>query len=490
MRLYKMHFPHYNVGLFGCTWETEVVSMRNFASRSVHTLHTVNMSEGPILSTVLQYSIPLMLSGVLQLVFNAADTIVVGRFSGKLALAAVGSVGSLYNLLVCLFIGFSVGVNVLTARYAGGQMDREVSETVHTAVLLALLGGIGIGLIGFLAARPMLTLMGSPDDVIDLATLYMQIIFLGLPVQLVYNFCAAILRSVGDTKRPLYFLTVAGIVNVLLNLLFVIGLQMSVAGVALATDLSQGVAVLLIVRSLMHSEGAIRLYPRRPHLNLPILRQIVAIGLPAGIQSSMFSISNVIIQSSVNSFGSATIAANAAASNIGNFVYQALNTFQQSVTSFVGQNMGARKPKRVIESMKACHFWSVLFGLVLGPLSCLFGRGLLSLFSTDPEVIEIGIRRLWVVNAPYFLCGLMDIMTGTLRGIGYSFLPMIVSILGACVFRIIWILTIFQAVHTLPCLMLSYPVSWLLTFLVHTAVFLKIWPRVLSRFTEEERNAV
>ena len=463
--------------------------MHRIKARHVHTLYTVNMSEGPILKTVLQYSIPLMLSGVLQLVFNAVDTIVVGRFSGRLALAAVGSVASLYNLLICLFIGFSVGVNVLTARYAGAHMNKEVSETVHTAVLLSLIGGAGMGLIGFLAARPMLSLMGSPDDVIGLATLYMRIIFIGLPAQLVYNFCAAILRAVGDTRRPLYFLTVAGVINVFLNLLFVIVFRLSVAGVALATVLSQYVSDYLILRCLTQSNGAIRLNRRMLRFNYPILRQIIAIGLPAGIQSSMFSISNVIIQSSVNSFGSATIAANAAASSIGNFVYQAINTFQQSVTSFIGQNMGARKPRRVIGSLFACQFWSFFFGITLGPLSCIFGEALLSLYSADPQVIQIRIERLWVVNAPYFLCGFMDIMTGALRGIGYSFQPMIVSILGACVFRIIWILTVFQQVHTLPCLMLSYPVSWLLTFVVHTLVFLHIWPHVRQRFTEEERAA-
>ncbi len=463
--------------------------MRLSVGKHVHTLHTVNMSEGPVLKTVFQYSIPLMLSGVLQLVFNAADTIVVGRFSGNLALAAVGSVGSLNNLLISLFIGLSVGVNVLTARYAGAHMDKEVSDTVHTAVLLSLLGGAGMGAVGFVASRPLLSLMGSPENVIGLADLYMKIIFIGLPVQLVYNFSAAILRAVGDTRRPFYFLSTAGIINVILNLIFVIGFHMSVAGVALATILSQGVAALLILKCLMQNEGAIRLFPRRLRINRPILRQIIAIGLPAGIQSSMFSISNVIIQSSVNSFGSATIAANAAAANIGNFVYQAINTFQQSVTSFAGQNMGARKPKRIIRSLWACQFWAFIFGSTLGLLSCVFGKQLLSLFSVDPEVVRIGLERLWVVNAPYFLCGLMDIMSGTLRGIGYSFFPMIVSLLGACVFRIIWILTIFQRIHTLPCLMLSYPVSWFVTFGIHTLVFFRIWPQVKQRFTAEELAA-
>ncbi|MBQ8129485.1 MAG: MATE family efflux transporter, partial [Clostridia bacterium] len=398
-----------------------------------HPLYTIDMTEGPLLTTVLQYAVPMMLSGILQLVFNAADTIVVGRFSGNQALAAVGSVGSLNNMIISLFIGFSVGVNVLVARYSGARMNREVSDTVHTAVLLSVVGGLLLGVVGFIAARPLLLLMGSPDDVIDLAVLYIRIIFIGLPVQMLYNFCAAVLRAVGDTRRPLYFLTVAGVINAGLNLIFVIAFRMSVAGVALATIISQLVAAVLVTRSLMESEGAIRLTPGKLRVNPDILRQIITIGLPAGIQSSVFSLSNVVIQSSVNSFGSTVIAGNAAASNVGNFVYQAMNTFQQAVTSFAGQNMGARKPKRVIGSLKACQFWTVVFGVILGLLSCVFARPLLSLFSTDDAVIRVGIERMWVVCAPYFLCGIMDVMTGVLRGIGYSLLPMIVSLMGACV---------------------------------------------------------
>ena len=451
-----------------------------------HPLYTIDMTEGPLLTTVLQYAVPMMLSGILQLVFNAADTIVVGRFSGNQALAAVGSVGSLNNMIISLFIGFSVGVNVLVARYSGARMNREVSDTVHTAVLLSVVGGLLLGVVGFIAARPLLLLMGSPDDVIDLAVLYIRIIFIGLPVQMLYNFCAAVLRAVGDTRRPLYFLTVAGVINAGLNLVFVIAFRMSVAGVALATIISQLVAAVLVTRSLMESEGAIRLTPGKLRVNPDILRQIITIGLPAGIQSSVFSLSNVVIQSSVNSFGSTVIAGNAAASNVGNFVYQAMNTFQQAVTSFAGQNMGARKPKRVIGSLKACQFWTVVFGVILGLLSCVFARPLLSLFSTDDAVIRVGIERMWVVCAPYFLCGIMDVMTGVLRGIGYSLLPMIVSLMGACVFRIIWVMTVFAADHTMRCLMLSYPVSWALTFSVHTLIFCILWPKIRRQFTPEE----
>ena len=448
-----------------------------------HSSRIVNMTEGPVVSSVLAYAVPIMLSGILQLVFNAADTVVVGRFSGNEALAAVGSVGSLNNLIISLFIGFSIGVNVLVARYAGAEMHRELADTVHTSVLLSVVGGAALGLIGFAACRLLLELMGSPEDVIGLAVLYTRILFLGIPIQMLYNFCAAILRAVGDTQHPLYYLTAAGIINVFLNLIFVIVFGLGVAGVALATDISQVVSAFLIVRQLCRSEGDIRLDLRRLRFNTVIFRQIVAIGLPAGIQSSVFSLSNVVIQSSVNSFGSIVIAGNAAASNIGNFVYQAMNAFQQTITSYAGQNTGARKPERVIRSLWACQGWCILFGIVLGPLSCIFGHQLVGVFSPDEGVIQVGIERLWVVVAPYFLCGMMDVMTGVLRGIGYSFMPMAVSIMGACVFRIVWILTIFRFNHTMTCLLISYPVSWTLTFAVHTICFVLLWPKVRSRLT-------
>ena len=428
-----------------------------------------------------------MLSGILQLLFNAADTIVVGRFAGNEALAAVGSVGSLNNMIISLFIGLSVGANVLVARYTGSRNDRAVSDTVHTSVLLSLAGGVLLMIIGVALARPLLELMGSPEDVIDLAVLYVRIIFLGMPVQMLYNFCAAILRAVGDTQRPLYYLTIAGVVNVLLNLVFVILFHLSVAGVALATIISQAISALLVTRALLNMEGPTRLFLNRLRIHPGKLREIIRIGLPAGIQSSVFSLSNVVIQSSVNSFGSVVIAGNAASSNVGNFVYQAMNTFQQAITCFAGQNIGARKPRRIVSAMKVCMFWAVSFGLVLGMLSCVFGTQLLSLFSADPAVIAAGMERQIIVCAPYFLCGMMDVMTGALRGIGYSLLPMIVSILGACAFRLFWVFTVFAAYPTLPCLMLSYPVSWLLTFSVLLVIFLVLWNRsFVPQFTREE----
>lgn len=452
-----------------------------------HAHRTMDMTQGRLLTQVLLFALPIMLSGILQLLFNAADTIVVGRFSGNEALAAVGSVGSLNNMIISLFIGLSVGANVLVARYTGAGNNRAVSETVHTAVLLALVGGALLSVAGIALAHPLLTLMGSPEDVIDLAVLYVRIIFIGMPVQMLYNFCAAVLRAVGDTKRPLYFLTVAGVINVVLNLVFVIVFHMSVAGVALATIISQAVSACLITRSLMHMDGPTKLHLNRLRIHSGKLREIIRIGLPAGIQSSVFSLSNVVIQSSVNSFGSVVIAGNAAAANVGNFVYQAMNTFQQAITCFAGQNVGARKPHRIIRAMHVCMFWAVSFGLVLGVLSCVFGETLLTLYSTDPAVIAAGMERMLIVCGPYFLCGMMDVMTGVLRGIGYSMLPMIVSILGACVFRIVWVWTIFEAVPTIECLMFSYPVSWALTFAVLVVIFAVIWKkRFAPQFTQEE----
>ena len=448
---------------------------------------TMDMTQGRLLTQVLVFALPIMLSGILQLLFNAADTIVVGRFAGNEALAAVGSVGSLNNMIISLFIGLSVGANVLVARYTGSRNDRAVSDTVHTSVLLSLAGGVLLMIIGVALARPLLELMGSPEDVIDLAVLYVRIIFLGMPVQMLYNFCAAILRAVGDTQRPLYYLTIAGVVNVLLNLVFVILFHLSVAGVALATIISQAISALLVTRALLNMEGPTRLFLNRLRIHPGKLREIIRIGLPAGIQSSVFSLSNVVIQSSVNSFGSVVIAGNAASSNVGNFVYQAMNTFQQAITCFAGQNIGARKPRRIVSAMKVCMFWAVSFGLVLGMLSCVFGTQLLSLFSADPAVIAAGMERQIIVCAPYFLCGMMDVMTGALRGIGYSLLPMIVSILGACAFRLFWVFTVFAAYPMLPCLMLSYPVSWLLTFSVLLVIFLVLWNRsFVPQFTREE----
>ena len=447
----------------------------------------MDMTQGPIFAQTFFFALPIMLSGILQLLFNAADTIVVGRFAGNQALAAVGSVGALNNLIISLFIGLSIGTNVLVARYTGSRSDEAVSQTVHTSVLLSVIGGLVLTVIGVILAHPLLQLMGSPEDVIDLAVLYVRILFVGMPVQMLYNFCAAILRAVGDTKRPLYFLTIAGVINVVLNLIFVIPMRMSVAGVALATIISQAVSAVLVMRSLMGMEGPTRLYLRRLRIHPGKLREIIRIGLPAGIQSSVFSLSNVVIQSSVNSFGSVVIAGNAAAMNVGSFIYQAMNTFHQAVTCFASQNLGARKPRRIFAAMKASLIWVTITGVVLGAFSCVFGEPLLALYSSDPAVIAAGMERQIIVCAPYFLAGIMEVMTGVLRGVGYSLLPMAVSILGVCVFRIIWVMTIFRAIPTLGCLMYSYPVSWLMTFITLVILFARVWRRhIKPHFSAEE----
>lgn len=432
----------------------------------------IDMCNGPLLGKMLLFTLPLILSGILQLLFNAADVIVVGRFAGSEALAAVGSTSSLTNLLVNLFIGMSVGVNVLVARYYGGKQDDEVSETVHTAMVISVLGGILLAIIGIVLAKPLLTLMDTPEDVIEYSVLYMRIYFMGMPVMLLYNFGSAVLRAIGDTRRPLFYLTIAGVINVCLNLWFVISLHMGVAGVALATIISQFVSAALIVKCLMQSEGCFRLYLNKLHINWDKFGRIARIGLPAGIQGSLFSISNVLIQSSVNSFGSVAMAGNTAASNIEGFVYTAMNAVHQTTVSFTGQNLGGKKFDRISKILAECLILVTVIGLVMGNGVVLLGENLLSLYSTDGEVIAYGMQRLQIICVMYCLCGIMDVLVGSIRGLGYAIMPMIVSLLGACAFRVVWIFTVFEWDRTLRTLYISYPVSWTLTALVHLICFL------------------
>jgi len=432
----------------------------------------IDMCNGPLLGKMLLFTLPLILSGILQLLFNAADVIVVGRFAGSEALAAVGSTSSLTNLLVNLFIGMSVGVNVLVARYYGGKQDDEVSETVHTAMVISVLGGILLAIIGIVLAKPLLTLMDTPEDVIEYSVLYMRIYFMGMPVMLLYNFGSAVLRAIGDTRRPLFYLTIAGVINVCLNLWFVISLHMGVAGVALATIISQFVSAALIVKCLMQSEGCFRLYLNKLHINWDKFGRIARIGLPAGIQGSLFSISNVLIQSSVNSFGSVAMAGNTAASNIEGFVYTAMNAVHQTAVSFTGQNLGGKKFDRISKILAECLILVTVIGLVMGNGVVLLGENLLSLYSTNGEVIAYGMQRLQIICVMYCLCGIMDVLVGSIRGLGYAIMPMIVSLLGACAFRVVWIFTVFEWDRTLRTLYISYPVSWTLTALVHLICFL------------------
>ncbi len=441
----------------------------------------IDMCNGPLLGKILLFSLPLMLSGVLQLLFNAADVIVVGRFAGHEALAAVGSTSALINLLVNLFIGLSVGTNVMVANYYGAKKEDLVSETVHTSVLTSLVSGCILIVLGLFLAGPLLTLMGTPGDVLPQATLYMRIYFIGMPVIMLYNFGSAILRAIGDTRRPLYYLLLAGILNVILNLVFVIQFGLGVAGVALATVLSQVVSAGLIFLSLMKSEGCFRLYPGRLKISPERLRQMIRIGLPAGMQGAIFSISNVLIQSSINSFGSVAMAGSTAAANIEGFVYTAMNALHQTALSFTSQNYGAGKTARINRVLLLCLAIVTLIGLVLGNGAYIFGRQLLGIYSSDPQVIAYGLTRMAYICVPYFACGVMDVLVGSLRGMGYSILPTLVSLTGACGFRVLWIFTVFRYSHTLETLFLSYLISWVLTAAVHLLCYILVFQKQRRR---------
>lgn len=433
--------------------------------------YEIDMCNGPILGKILVFSIPLMLSGILQLLFNAADVIVVGRYAGSQSLAAVGSTTSLINLLVNVFIGLSIGVNVLVAQYYGAKKEQDANDTVHTAVSLSLVSGVILIFLGILAAKPLLELMGTPEDVIDKSVVYMRIFFAGMPATMLYNFGSAILRAVGDTKRPLYFLTIAGVINVVLNLFFVIALNMDVAGVALATVISQCVSAGMILLCLIQSDGCLKLKLKKLKIHKSKFRKILKIGLPAGMQGAVFSISNVLIQSSVNSFGSVAMAGNTASANIEGFIYNAMNAVYQTNLSFTSQNYGGRKYARINKILYTCIAVVSGVGLVLGLAAFAGGKTLLGIYSSDPEVLKFGMMRLAIFGTTYFLCGIMDTMVGSLRGIGASVLPMIVSLTGACAFRVLWIFTIFQWNRTLTVLYLSYPVSWVITGIAHIICF-------------------
>ncbi len=436
--------------------------------------HQIDMVHGPLAGKLLLFALPLMLSSLLQLLFNAADVVVVGRFAGPEALAAVGSTTSLINLMVNIFIGLSVGANVVVARDLGAGREEEVRKGVHTSITLALIGGGLLLVLGAALARQLLEWTSSPADVIDLATLYLRIYFFGMPANMVYNFGAAILRAQGDTQRPLYFLTAAGILNAVLNLFFVIVCHLSVAGVALATIISQYLSAVLVAVCLLRDKGLLRLDLKQLGLDRRTVKRIAQVGLPAGFQGMVFSISNVVIQSSINSFNStAIVAGSSASSNIEGFVYAAMNAFYQTCLTFCSQNYGAGETKRVDRTLLLCQAYVVATGLILGTLAVTFGHSLASIYAPgEEEVIAQAQERLRIAAGPYFLCGMMDTMVGVLRGIGYSVIPMVVSMVGACGLRLVWVATVFQWVHTPAMLYLSYPVSWAITALVHLLFFL------------------
>ncbi len=443
--------------------------------------YEIDMIHGPLMGKILLFAIPLMLSSILQLLFNAADVVVVGQFSGPNSIAAVGSTSAVINLIVSLFMGLAVGVNVLAARFYAAGQDKDVSETVHTSAMICIIGGLLILAIGVLLSKPILTAMGSPEEVIDLSTLYMRIYFLGAPSLFIYNLGSAILRAIGDTRRPLYYLVISGIINVILNLIFVICLHMDVAGVALATIISETVSAVLITRCLMKSTESYRFVPSKLKINKDKLVLILKLGVPAGLQGMLFSFSNVLIQSSINSFGAIVMAGNAAAASLEGFVYVAMNSVYQACISFTSQNFGAGQYKRIGKVLRSCLVIVSVVGLVMGNLFFLFGRELLSIYTSDPEAIRFGLERMSMICTLYLLCGIMDTLCGSLRGLGYSVVPMIVSLLGACGFRILWICTVFTYFHSLRILYLSYPVSWFITALAHLICYFIVREKIKTK---------
>lgn len=451
-------------------------------------IYQINMTEGNLLPKILMFSLPLMASSFLQLLFNAADIIVVGKFAGSESLAAVSSTGALINLIVNLFIGLSVGTNVLVARYIGANQQEEISKTVHTAMMLSIIGGLILTVFGVLTAKPMLHMMDTPDDVIDLSALYLRIYFLGTIANLIYNYGASILRAKGDTKRPLYYLALAGVVNVILNLILVIVFHLDVAGVAIATVTSQIISAVLMFICLMNETDGMQLKINCLRVDGNKLVNILKIGLPAGIQGSIFSLSNVMIQASINSFGSVVMAGNGAASNIEGFVYSGMNTFYQSCLTFTGQNYGAKKFDRINKTLGVCIGLVILTGLILGIGAWYFGENLLAIYSNDPAVISAGMVRLGYVSKLYFLCGIMDVLVGSLRGLGYSIIPMIVSLIGACGLRIVWLMTVFVMIPTVDIVYLSYPVSWIVTALVHFMTYCIVFRKTKNKMKSEAKE--
>lgn len=443
--------------------------------------YEIDMCNGTIMDKLISFSVPLILSGILQLLFNAVDIIVVGRFSGSQALAAVGSTTALINIFTNLFIGISLGANVLAARFYAAQKDKEMSETVHTAIMLALISGVVMLFVGIFFARGALELMGTPDDVIGQSTLYMRIYFAGMPFFMLYNYGAAILRAVGDTKRPLLFLIVSGVVNACLNLFLVIAFHLGVAGVAIATVTAQGISCALVLRCLQRSQASYQLRFRDLKIRGCYVQQIFQVGLPAGIQSTVINFSNALLQSSVNSFGSIAMAGYTAANNLFGFLYVSTNSITQACMSFTSQNYGVGKWKRMDRVLFDCIILSVAVMLILGGGMYFFGPEVLKIYTTNPRVISCGMEVLTYTTLTYFLCGIMDLFPGALRGMGYSSVPMILSIIGTVGTRIVWIFGIFPNHRSLDILFISYPVSWMITIVLQVICFYFVRRKVHAR---------
>lgn len=428
--------------------------------------YEIDMCNGTIMDKLISFALPLMISGMLQLMFNAVDIIVVGRFTGSQALAAVGSTTALICTFTNLFIGVSLGANVLAARFYASGKTKEMSETVHTAILLALISGIAMSVIGILCARESLVLIATPDDIIGQAALYLRIYFLGMPFFMLYNYGAAILRAVGDTKRPLMYLIAAGTANAVLDLILVIIFKMGVAGVAIGTITSQFISCVLVIRCLCKTNAIYKLYISKLRIKKYYLIQILKVGLPAGIQSTVINFSNVLLQSSVNSFGEIAMAGYTAANNILGFLYVSVNSVTQACMSFTSQNYGVRKFKRMDKVLANCAILSIIVSVVIGGGSYLLGHQILGIYTKQEDVIQCGMEILSISTIPYFLCGLMDMIPGSMRGVGYSAVPMILSIIGTVGTRLVWIYGVFPEHRSLYVLFMSYPVSWGLTIVM------------------------
>lgn len=440
--------------------------------------YEIDMCNGTIMDKLISFALPLMLSGMLQLMFNAVDIIVVGRFSGSRALAAVGSTTALINVFTNLFIGISLGANVLAARFYAAGKEKEMSDTVHTAITIAIISGLIMAFVGLIFSKGALELMDTPEDVIGQAALYMRIYFIGMPFFMLYNYGAAVLRAVGDTKRPLMFLIVSGCINAVLNLILVIGFSLSVVGVAVATVISQMISCILVLRCLYKSEGSYKLRFSKLKINKKYMIQIFQVGVPAGIQSTVINFSNVLLQSSVNSFGSVAMAGYTAANNILGFLYQSINSVTQACMSFTSQNYGVGKYKRMDRVLADCMILTVAVSLIFGCSAYFFGNYILRIYTSDAEVIKCGLEILSITTVPYFLCGIMDLFPGALRGMGYSAVPMILSVIGTVGMRVLWIYVVFPLNRSLYVLFISYPASWGITIVMQVICYIFVRKKV------------